>query len=207
MRARFGGKPEFVENFFRFIAEDIRKYLAQLGFRTIDEAVGHAELLDTADGVAHWKSKGLDLSRLFAVPGDAPGEVPERRRVREQDHGLDQALDQLWVALAEGAPQDAHPVVLELPVRNVNRTVGTLLGSEVTGATGHRACRPTPSPSGSPGSAGQSLGAFLPPGIAIDLVGDANDYVGKGTLGRADRGASTRRRAVPAEDNVIAGNT
>ena len=140
LRARFNGKPEFVENFFRFIAEDIRKYLAELGFRSLDEAVGHAEMLDTEAGVAHWKSQGLDVSRLFVVPTDAHGaKLSQRRRVRDQDHGLDHALDQTLVALAEGALEDAHPVVLELPVRNVNRTVGTLLGSEVTrryGGTG-----------------------------------------------------------------------
>ncbi|MFN8225806.1 MAG: glutamate synthase large subunit [Mycobacterium sp.] len=208
LRARFNGKPEFVENFFRFIAEDIRKYLAQLGFRTIDEAVGHAELLDTADGVAHWKSKGLDLSRLFAVPGDAPGaKYPERRRVREQDHGLDQALDQTLVALAEGALEDAHPVVLELPVRNVNRTVGTLLGSEVTRRYGAQGLPADTITVRLTGSAGQSLGAFLPPGIAIDLVGDANDYVGKGLSGGRIVVRPPDDVLFLPEDNVIAGNT
>ena len=208
LRARFNGKPEFVENFFRFIAEDIRKYLAELGFRTIDEAVGHAELLDTADGVAHWKSKGLDLSRLFAVPGDAPGaKYPERRRVRGQDHGLDQALDQTLVALAEGALEDAHPVVLELPVRNVNRTVGTLLGSEVTRRYGAQGLPADTITVRLTGSAGQSLGAFLPPGIAIDLVGDANDYVGKGLSGGRIVVRPPDDVLFLPEDNVIAGNT
>ncbi|WP_099025676.1 glutamate synthase large subunit [Mycolicibacterium palauense] len=204
LRARFNGKPEFVENFFRFIAEDIRTYLAKLGFRSIDEAVGHAELLDTAEGVAHWKSKGLDLSRLFAVPGD---DQTQRRRVRDQDHGLDHALDQTLVALAEGALEDAHPVTLELPVRNVNRTVGTLLGSEVTrryGATGLPADTITVKLTG---SAGQSLGAFLPPGITIDLVGDANDYVGKGLSGGRIAVRPPDDVLFLPEDHVIAGNT
>src|SRR4051812_40234780 len=127
LRARFNGKPEFVENYFRFIAEDIRKYLAELGFRSIDEAVGHAEVLDTDTGIAHWKANGLDLTPVFATP-----EGSQRRRTRDQDHGLDEALDRTLIQLAEGALEDAHPVTLELPVRNVNRTVGTLLGSEVT---------------------------------------------------------------------------
>ncbi|PRC49507.1 hypothetical protein C6A85_74365, partial [Mycobacterium sp. ITM-2017-0098] len=122
LRARFNGKPEFVESFFRFIAEDIRKYLAELGFRSVDEAVGHAEVLDTDMGVAHWKSKGMDLSPIFAMHTDAHGAaLTQRRRVRDQDHGLDQALDRTLIQLAEGALEDAHPVRLELPVRNVNR--------------------------------------------------------------------------------------
>ena len=208
LRARFNGKPEFVENFFRFIAEDIRHYLAELGFRSIDEAVGHAEVLDTDAGVAHWKSKGLDLSRLFVVPTDAHGApTTQRRRLRDQEHGLEHALDQTLVALAEGALEDAHPVVLELPVRNVNRTVGTLLGSEVTrryGAAGLPADTITVKLTG---SAGQSLGAFLPPGVTIDLVGDANDYVGKGLSGGRIVVRPPDDVLFVPEDNVIAGNT
>jgi glutamate synthase (NADPH/NADH) large chain len=208
LRARFNGKPEFVENFFTFIAEEIRRYLAELGFRSIDEAVGHAEVLDTAPGVAHWKSRGLDLSPIFAVPTDAHGaKLTQRRRLRDQDHGLEQALDRTLIQLAEGALEDAHPVRLELPVRNVNRTVGTLLGSEVTrryGATGlpddtiHITLT---------GSAGQSIGAFLPPGITLDLVGDANDYVGKGLSGGRVIVRPPDDVLFLPEDNVIAGNT
>ncbi len=116
LRARFNGKPEFVENFFRFIAEDVRKYLAELGFRSVDEAVGQVDALDTAPGVAHWKSQGLDLSPIFAMPTDAHGSrLPQRRRLREQDHALEHALDQTLIALADGALEDAHPVRLELP--------------------------------------------------------------------------------------------
>ncbi len=166
LRARFNGKPEFVENFFQFIAEDIRRYLAELGFRSLDEAVGHAEVLDTATGgVAHWKSKGLDLTPIFAVPTDAHGaDVTHRRRMRGgQDHGLDHALDRTLIQLAEGALEDAHPVRLELPVRNVNRTVGTLLGSEVTRRYGAQGLPEDTIHVNLTGSAGQSLGAFLPP--------------------------------------------
>jgi glutamate synthase domain-containing protein 2/glutamate synthase domain-containing protein 1/glutamate synthase domain-containing protein 3 len=204
LRARFNGKPEFVENFFRFIAEDVRVMLAELGFRSIDEAVGHAEVLDTADGVAHWKAKGLDLSPIFAVPETSQG---QRRRMRDQEHGLEHALDQTLIALAEGALEDAHPVRLELPVRNVNRTVGTLLGSEVTRRYG---------PQGLPddtihvtltGSAGQSIGAFLPSGITLDLIGDANDYVAKGLSGGRVIVRSPDDVLFLPEDNVIAGNT
>jgi glutamate synthase (NADPH/NADH) large chain/glutamate synthase (ferredoxin) len=203
LRARFNGRPEFVETYFRFIAEDIRRYLAELGFRSIDEAVGHAELLDTDSGVAHWKSKGLDLTPIFAVPTDAP----QRRRVRDQDHGLDQALDRTLVQLAEGALEDAHRVKLELPVRNVNRTVGTLLGSEVTRRYGAQGL-----PDGTihvtlTGSAGQSVGAFIPPGITLELVGDANDYVGKGLSGGRVIVKPQDDVLFLPEDNVIAGNT
>ena len=208
LRARFNGKPEFVENYFRFIAEDIRRYLADLGFRSIDEAVGHAEMLDTAAGVAHWKSKGLDLAPIFAIPTDAHGAMlTQRRKLRDQYHALDQALDQTLIQLAEGALEDAHPVRLELPIRNVNRTVGTLLGAEVTrryGATGlpddtiHVTLT---------GSAGQSIGAFLPPGITLDLIGDANDYVGKGLSGGRIIVKPPEDVLFLPEDNVIAGNT
>jgi glutamate synthase domain-containing protein 2/glutamate synthase domain-containing protein 1/glutamate synthase domain-containing protein 3 len=208
LRARFNGKPEFVENFFMFIAEDIRGMLAELGFRSLDEAIGRVEILDTAEGVAHWKSNGLDLSPIFAVPTDAHGaELPQRHRLRDQDHGLDKALDQTLVALSEGALEDAHPVRLELPVRNVNRTVGTLLGSEVTRRYGSAGL-----PDGTihvtlTGSAGQSLGAFLPPGITLDLVGDANDYVGKGLSGGRVIVRPPDDVLFLPEDNVIAGNT
>jgi glutamate synthase domain-containing protein 2/glutamate synthase domain-containing protein 1/glutamate synthase domain-containing protein 3 len=208
LRARFNGKPEFVENFFRFIAADIREYLADLGFRSLDEAVGHAEMLDTEAGVAHWKSNGLDVSRLFAVPTDGHGaRLTQRRRLHEQDHGLAHALDQTLVALAEGALEDAHPVVLELPVRNVNRTVGTLLGSEVTRRYGAQGLPANTITVKLTGSAGQSLGAFLPPGITIDLVGDANDYVGKGLSGGRIVVRPPEDVLFLPEDNVVAGNT
>ncbi len=208
LRSRFNGKPEFVENYFRFIAEDIRKYLAELGFRSIDEAVGHAEVLDTAEGIAHWKGKGLDLTPIFAVPSNGhAGEPTVRHRVRDQYHALDQALDNTLIALAEGALEDAHPVRLELPVRNVNRTVGTLLGSEVTRRYGAQGM-----PDGTihvtlNGSAGQSIGAFLPPGITLELVGDANDYVGKGLSGGRIIVKPPDDVLFLPEDHVIAGNT
>ncbi|MEN4401288.1 glutamate synthase large subunit [Mycolicibacterium senegalense] len=208
LRARFNGKPEFVENFFTFIAEDIRRYLAELGFRSIDEAVGHAEVLDTDPGVAHWKSRGLDLSPIFALPVDSDGgELTQRRRVRGQDHGLDQALDQTLIQLAEGALEDAHPVRLELPVRNVNRTVGTLLGAEVTRRYGAGGLPDNTIHVTLTGSAGQSIGAFLPPGVTLELIGDANDYVGKGLSGGRVIVRPPDDVLFLPEDNVIAGNT
>ena len=203
LRARFTGKPGFVETFFGFIAEDIRQQLAELGFRSVDEAVGHAEVLDTDLGVAHWKSKGLDLTPIFAVPETDAG----RRRVRDQDHGLEQALDRTLIQLCEGALEDAHPVRLELPVRNVNRTVGTLLGSEVTRRYGAEGLPDDTIHVTLTGSAGQSIGAFLPPGVTIDLIGDANDYVGKGLSGGRIVVRPDDDVLFLPEDNVIAGNT
>jgi glutamate synthase (NADPH/NADH) large chain/glutamate synthase (ferredoxin) len=203
LRARFNGKPEFVENFFRFIAEDIRRYLAELGFRSLDEAVGQAEVLDTDPGVAHWKSQGLDLTPVFAVPADAT----QRHRTKAQDHGLDHALDRTLIQLAEGALEDAHPVRLELPVRNVNRTVGTLLGSEVTRRYGAQGLPDDTIHITLTGSAGQSIGAFLPPGITLELIGDANDYVGKGLSGGRVIVRPPEDVLFVPEDNVIAGNT
>ncbi|AEV75066.1 glutamate synthase family protein [Mycolicibacterium rhodesiae NBB3] len=202
LRARFNGKPEFVENYFRFIAEDIRHYLAELGFRTIDEAVGQADMLDTDEGIAHWKSRGLDLAPVFAVPNSA-----ERRRTRAQEHGLEEALDRTLIQLAEGALEDAHPVRLELPVRNVNRTVGTLLGSEVTRRYGAAGLPDNTIHVTLTGSAGQSIGAFLPAGITLELVGDANDYVGKGLSGGRVIVRPPDDVLFLPEDNVIAGNT
>jgi glutamate synthase (NADPH/NADH) large chain len=204
LRKRFTGKPEFVVTYFEFIAEQVREYLAQLGFRSIDEAVGHAELLDVQKAVDHWKAAGLDLSPVLAVP-----ELPEGtplRHVRDQDHGLDVALDQTLIQLCEGALLDARPVHLELPVRNVNRTVGTMLGSMVTRRYGGEGL-----PDGTidltfTGSAGQSFGAFLPRGITMTLLGDANDYVGKGLSGGRITVRPAPEAPFAAEDNVIAGN-
>lgn len=141
LRKRYTGKAEHVVNYFHFIAHEVRELLAELGFRTIDEAVGHAEMLDADDAVEHWKASGLDLTPVFEVPENTYNNAP--RKVREQDHGLAHALDRTLIQLSEAALEDAHPVKLELPVRNVNRTVGTLLGSEVTAATAVTACRRT----------------------------------------------------------------
>ncbi|WP_326955020.1 glutamate synthase large subunit [Amycolatopsis sp. NBC_01286] len=206
LRKRYTGQVEHVVNFFKFVAQEVRETLAALGFRTLDEAIGHAELLNTDEAVHHWKASGLDLSPIFEMPAETPY-GGAKRRTRGQDHGLEHALDRTLIQLAEAALEDAHPVRLELPVRNVNRTVGTLLGSEIT----RRYCGEG-LPEGTihvllTGSAGQSLGAFLPRGITLDMVGDANDYVGKGLSGgriivRPDPDAS-----FAAEAQTIAGNT
>ncbi|WP_037906063.1 glutamate synthase large subunit [Actinacidiphila yeochonensis] len=205
LRDRFNGKPEFVVNFFEFIAEEVRELLAELGFRSIDEAVGHAEVIDAGRAVDHWKAQGLDLAPLLYVP-----ELPEGaalRRTTDQDHGLEKALDNELIRLAADALETGAPVRAQVPIRNVNRTVGTMLGHEVTKKYGGEGL-----PEGTiditfTGSAGQSFGAFLPKGVTLRLEGDANDYVGKGLSGgrivvRPDRGADHL-----ADDSTIAGNT
>jgi glutamate synthase (NADPH) large chain len=204
LRQRYAGKPEFVVNFFEFIAEEVRELLAQLGFRTLEEAVGHAELLDVTQAVDHWKASGLDLRPVLHVP-----ELPEgaaRHNTTRQDHGLDKALDNELVKLATDALEKGEPVRAQVEIRNVNRTVGTILGHEVT-----KRYRGEGLPDGTiditfTGSAGQSFGAFLPAGIALRLEGDANDYVGKGLSGgrivvRPDRSAT-----FDAAAQIIAGN-
>ncbi|MHB1211129.1 MAG: glutamate synthase large subunit, partial [Candidatus Nanopelagicales bacterium] len=181
LRERFTGRPEFVETFFEFIATEVRELLAALGLRSLDEAIGHAELIDATRAVGHWKASGLDLDPILHVPAgraDAP-----RRHMVEQDHGLDRALDRDLIALCQPALESGEPVRASLPIRNVNRTVGTMLGSEVTRLHGGEGL-----PDGTidltfVGSAGQSFGAFLPSGITLRLEGDANDYVGKGLSG------------------------
>ena len=204
LRKKFSGQPEFVVNFFEFIAEEVRALLASLGFRTIEEAVGQVELLDTTDAVDHWKASGLDLSPILHLPPLAPDSVRHQRT--EQDHGLDRALDQTLIQLAEGALNDSRPVTIDIPIRNVNRTVGTLLGSEVTRRYGAAGLPDDTIVVSFTGSAGTSFGAFVPKGITLRLEGDANDYVGKGLSGgriviRPPAGAN-----FVAEDNVIAGN-
>jgi glutamate synthase (NADPH/NADH) large chain len=204
LRERFTGQPEFVETFFTYIAEQVREILASLGFRTLDEAIGQVSVLDTAKAIEHWKADGLDLSAMLAVP-ETPY-APDLRRTRDQDHGLDAALDNTLIQLCEGALLDASPVQLELPVRNVNRTVGTMLGSLVTRRYGADGL-----PDGTiditfNGSAGQSFGAFLPRGITLRLIGDANDYVGKGLSGGILAVRPHEQSAFAAEQNVIAGN-
>ncbi len=203
LRKRFSGRPEFVVNFFEFIAQEVREHLAALGFRSLDEAVGRAELLDAAGAVQHWKAAGLDLAPVLHVPA-LP--LDARHRVTEQDHGLGKAIDNTLIQLAEGALADATPVRLELPVRNVNRTVGTMLGYEVTRRWGGEGLPADTIDIRLNGSAGQSLGAFVPRGITLRLTGDANDYLGKGLSGGRIIVAPDPAAPFPAEEQIIAGN-
>jgi glutamate synthase (NADPH/NADH) large chain len=204
LRRRFTGRPEFVVTFFEFLAQEVREYLARLGIRTLAEAVGRADLLDTTAATAHWKASGLDLSPVLHVPA-LPPDAP-RRCVTGQDHGLDRALDNTLIQLAEGALQDGRPVTLELPIRNVNRTVGTMLGYEVTRRWGGAGLPDDTIAISFRGSAGQSFGAFLPRGITLRLAGDANDYLGKGLSGGRIVAAPDRAAVFAAERQIIAGN-
>ncbi len=204
LRERYAGKPEFVVNFFEFIAEEVREYLAELGFRTLDEAIGHAEVLDIKRAVDHWKADGLDLTPILHVPA-----LPEGASLHQtvvQDHGLDKALDNELIRICAPAIENGEPVRAQLAIRNVNRTVGTMLGHEIT-----KKYRAAGLPDGTidltfTGSAGNSFAAFVPKGVTLRLEGDANDYVGKGLSGgrvviRPDRDAR-----FDAADQIIAGN-
>jgi glutamate synthase (NADPH/NADH) large chain len=202
LRKNFTGKPEFVETFFEYIAEEVREILAQLGFRTLLEAVGHVEFLDTRKAVDHWKAAGLNLEPLLVRPDvDSP-----LHNTITQDHGLDAALDNTLIKLSEAALSKGEPVRIDMPVRNVNRTVGTMLGAEITRKYGAEGL-----PEGTidvtlHGSAGQSLGAFIPQGLTLRLYGDSNDYVGKGISGGRVIVRPDEKASFKSEDNVIAGN-
>jgi glutamate synthase (NADPH/NADH) large chain len=203
LRERFSGKPEFVVTFFEYIAEEVRELLAELGFRSLDEAIGHAEVLDADRAVNHWKAAGLDIAPIFHVP--ALAESASLRNTTGQDHGLDKALDNQLVELCAPALESGEPVRAQLEVRNVNRTVGTILGHEVT-----KRYRGEGLPDGTvdltfTGSAGQSFGAFLPRGITLRLEGDANDYVGKGLSGGRVVGGAHRTAPGGATGPNIAG--
>ncbi len=204
LREKFSGEVDFVVNFFEFIAQEVREILAQLGFRRLDEAIGHVESLDVTDAIGHWKASGLDLSPILHLPEIA--RESRRYQDRNQDHGLELALDQTLIQLAEGSLLDGRPVTIDLPVRNVNRTVGTLLGYEVTSRYGGAGLPTDTIVVNLSGSAGNSLGAFVPKGITLRLEGDANDYVGKGLSGGRIVVRPPADARFTAEDNVIAGN-
>ncbi|MGO9928297.1 MAG: glutamate synthase-related protein, partial [Mycobacterium sp.] len=207
LRERFTGKPEFVENFFMFIAEEVREYMAQLGFRTFNEAVGQAGSLDTTLARAHWKAHRLDLTPVLHEPESAFMNQDLYCSSR-QDHGLDKALDQQLIVMSREALDSGKPVRFSTTISNVNRTVGTMLGHELTKAYGGQGL-----PDGTiditfEGSAGNSLGAFVPRGITLRIYGDANDYVGKGLSGGriVVRPSDNAPPDYVAEDNIIGGN-
>jgi glutamate synthase (NADPH/NADH) large chain len=204
LRKRFTGKPEFVVNFFEYIATEVRELLAELGFRSLDEAIGHAEMIDTRAAVDHWKAAGLDLSPILHVPELAEGAA--RRRVQSQDHGLDKALDNELIAQAAPALERGEAVRFASAIRNVNRTAGTMLGAELTRRHGGEGLPDDTIVIDMHGSAGQSFGAFLPRGITLRLSGDANDYTGKGLSGGRVIVHPPADSPFVAEDNIIAGN-
>ena len=209
LRERFSGKAEYVVNFFRYIAEEVREILAELGFRSIEEAIGQAGMLDTRDAIDHWKAAGLDLAPIFHVV-TSPEQFADQdlRHTTTQDHGIERSLDfTTLVPLAQPALESGEPVRAQLEIKNVNRTVGTLLGHEVT-----KRYKGAGLPDGTiditfTGSAGQSFGAFVPRGVTLRLEGDANDYVGKGLSGGRIVVRPDRSAPFAADGQIIAGNT
>lgn len=205
LRRKFQGEPEHVENYMRFVAMELREIMARLGFRTVNEMVGRSDMLVMDDAVEHWKARGLDLSRLLYRPEGMPLEGQYKRE--EQDHGLDRSLDRRRLLdLCRPALESGKQVIASLPIRNTDRVVGTILGSEVTRLYGADGL-----PDGTihlkfTGSAGQSFGAFVPRGITLELEGDANDYLGKGLCGGRIIVYPPRRSPFAAEENIIIGN-
>jgi glutamate synthase (ferredoxin) len=210
LRARFAGRVEHVVNYFRFVAEEVRALMAELGFRTVDEMIGRADLIEARPPAHHWKAQGLDFSRLLARPQVAAGSMAAGRAVyctKTQDHGLDLSLDRtVLLPACQEAIETGKPVEILTAIRNVHRTVGTLLGHEITKRHGAAGLPPGTIQIHLSGSAGQSLGAFLPPGVSIHLEGDANDYLGKGLSGGKISVFPSRVATFVAEKNVLIGN-
>ncbi|WP_120520819.1 glutamate synthase large subunit [Arthrobacter celericrescens] len=204
LRSRFTGKPEFVVNFFEFLAEEVRELLAELGFRSLEEAIGHAEVLDSREAIDHWKADGLDLDPiLHGLEFD--DDVP-LRNLTGQNHELDKHFDQRLITMAAEALSDRSPVRISLDVINTDRSVGTMLGHVVTKTFGTDVLATDTIDITLNGTAGQSLGAFLPAGITLRMFGDSNDYVGKGLSGGRIIVRPDRNNVFQAERNVIAGN-
>ena len=205
LREKFKGKPEHVVNFMRFVAEELREIMAQLGFRTVEDMVGRVDKLEPRQAIEHWKAKGLDFTNLLYAPEVDPDWG--RYCQDEQDHGLDRSLDVTdLLDLCRPAIERGEEVVAELPIRNVNRVVGTITGSEITRRYGARGLPEDTIRLHFRGSAGQSFGAFLPPGMSLSLEGDANDYLGKGLSGGKLAVFPPREARFVAEDNIIVGN-
>jgi glutamate synthase (NADPH/NADH) large chain len=204
LRKRFTGKPEFVETFFEYIAEEVREWLGKLGFRSLEEAIGQVELLDTAAAIDHWKASGLDLAPILTFPQVSKDAA--RRNTTKQNHGLDAALDNTLIELAAAALDKQEALKIQLPISNGNRTVGTMLGSEITRRCGGAGLPDDTIDITFHGSAGQSLGAFVPRGLTIRLYGDTNDYLGKGLSGGRLIVRPDEKATFASEENVIAGN-
>jgi len=205
LRCRFKGKPEYVERFFRFMAQELREHMAQLGFRTLDDMVGHAEVLDLAPPIEHWKARGLDFSPILQPAHPRPGSA--LRCVRTQGPNVGESLDAELLRLAQPALAEGTPVQIELPVRNVHRTVGGSLSGEIARRYGAKGLPDGTIDISLKGSAGQSLGAFLAPGVTIRLVGDSNDYLGKSMSGGRIILRPPPDARFLAHDSVIVGNT
>ncbi len=204
LRRKFTGKPEHVINYFFFVAEEIRGLMAQLGIRKFNDLIGRADLLDMRKGIEHWKARGLDFSRIFHLPQIGP-EV-SRFHTETQEHGLDRALDHRLIELAASALERGEKITIEMPIRNINRTAGTMLSGEVAKRYGHEGLPDDTIRVRFAGSAGQSLGAFLSRGITLELIGDTNDYCGKGLSGGHITVQPSPKFRGDALHNIITGN-
>jgi glutamate synthase domain-containing protein 3 len=204
LRKKFTGRPEHVINYFFFVAEEVRALMAQLGIRRFNDLIGRSDLLDTRKGIEHWKARGLDFSKIFYQPA-VPADVP-RYRQEHQDHGLDKALDHRLIELARPALEKGEKVSIDMPIRNINRTVGTMLSGEIAKRYGHAGLPDDTIHVRFAGSAGQTFGGFLAKGVTLDLIGDTNDYCGNGLSGgRISVQPSPKFRGDPG-DNIITGN-
>jgi glutamate synthase domain-containing protein 3 len=204
LRKKFSGKPEYVVNYFFLVAEEARELMAKLGVRKFNDLIGRADLLDTKKGIEHWKAKGLDFSKIFHTP-DMPAEVA-RYRSETQNHGLEKALDNRLIQLSQAALERGEKVSIDMPIRNGNRTVGTMLSNEIARRYGHEGLPDGTIHARFAGSAGQSFGAFLASGVTLEVIGDTNDYCGKGLSGgRIIVSPSPKFRGEPTE-NIITGN-
>jgi glutamate synthase (NADPH/NADH) large chain len=204
LRARFKGQPEHVVRFFFFIAEQMRQHMAKLGFRTVDEMVGRVDKIDANIADAHWKAKGIDLSSILYTP-TLPSRVA-RRKMQEQDHGLEGALDHKLIAVAKDALESKTPVKAEFKIRNVNRTVGAMLGGQIARRHGSAGLPDETIHFKFTGSAGQSFGAFVPNGVTLELEGDANDYLGKGLSGGRIIAYPPKTSSFLPEESILVGN-
>ena len=205
LRRKFSGQPEHVVNYFFFVAEELRELMAQIGIRKFDDLIGRADLLDVKKGIEHWKARGLDYSSIFHVADNTSGETVHQSGT--QDHGLEKALDNELIELAKPALDKGKAVKIELPVRNVNRTVGAMLSSRVAGKYGYAGLPDDTIQIKLNGTAGQSFGAFLAKGVTVDLVGEGNDYVGKGLSGGRIIVRPAPEFKGDTTSNIIVGNT
>jgi glutamate synthase (NADPH/NADH) large chain len=205
LRKKFSGKPEHVVNFFFFIAEEAREIMAQLGIRKFDDLIGHTELLDTKKSIDHWKARGLDFSKIFQAP-NVPASVP-KFQVETQDHGLTTAMDHSLIEKSKAALEKGERVSFIQPIRNVNRTAGAMLSGEVAKRYGHEGLPDDTIHIQLNGTAGQSFAAFLAHGVTMDLVGDGNDYVGKGLSGGRVIVRAPHEFRGDTSQNIIVGNT
>jgi glutamate synthase (NADPH/NADH) large chain/glutamate synthase (ferredoxin) len=205
LRKKFKGQPEHIVNFFFFVAEELRQIMAKLGFRTVNEMVGRVDKLKVQKAVDHWKAKGLDLSPLLKVP-EVGAEIP-RHCVQKQDHGIADVLDNKLIELCKPALEKGEKVTLDLPIRNVNRTVGTMLSSRIAKRYGLEGLPPETISIKFAGSAGQSFGAFLSRGITLTLEGESNDYIGKGLSGGTIIVFPPKNAIFQPEETILVGNT